>query len=213
MMLSSQQVDQIRSYVDQNHVEILSLRDDVIDHLCCSVEFKIEEGKTFEDSLREALNELAPEGLEKLEYETILLLESGNILMKKLMYVIGLLTTIAMSVGFTFRLLHMPGGFELLNYGFLTFALVFLPMATYNNFRMKVKRTWAEKLRIVLGFVSALIVGGSVFLKMMHYPGVDGLLLLGVGIFSFGFLPCLFYSMYERSIRLNDKYLHREETP
>lgn len=200
MTLSPEQTTYVREYVDQNSIRIYTLRDDVLDHLCCSVEFKIDEGKTFEASLREAVDELAPEGLEKLEYETILLLESKNILMKKFMYFLGLFTTIAMSMGFTFRILHMPGGYELLNYGFLAFALIFLPMLTYNNFKMSMKRTRAEKLRIILGIVSALCTGAAVFFKMIHYPGVDPLLLAGMAIFSFGFLPCLFYTMYERSI-------------
>jgi hypothetical protein len=200
MTLSPEQTSYVRKYVDQNNIRIYTLRDDVLDHICCSVEFKIDEGKTFEDSLREAVDELAPEGLRKLEFETILLLESKNILMKKFMYFIGLITTIAMSMGFTFRILRLPGGFELLNYGFLAFAFIFLPMVTYNNFRMNVKRTFAEKLRIILGIVSALCTGAAVFFKMIHYPGVDPLLLAGMVIFSFGFLPCLFYTLYERSV-------------
>lgn len=204
MMLSQDQVDQVRQYVDENNIRILSLRDDVLDHLCCSVEFKIDDGKTFEQSLNEALDELAPQGLAKLEYETIILLNSKNIIMKKFMYSMGLITAIAMSMGFTFKILHMPGADELFNYGFLLFALGFLPIAAYNNFNMKVKRTLVEKLRIILGFVSAIFVGISVFFKMAHYPGVDGVLLAGAATFSFGFLPCLFYSMYERSIRLTE---------
>lgn len=206
MTLSQDQVDQVRQYVDENNIRILSLRDDVLDHLCCSVEYKIENGKTFEQSLHEAMDELAPEGLSKLEYETIMLLHSKNILMKKFMYLIGLATAISMSMGFTFRLLHLPGADELFTYGFLTFALVFLPMAAYNSIRMKVKRTLVERLRIILGFISAMFVGTAVVFKIMHYPWVDWLLLLGAGIFSFGFLPCLFYTMYERSIRLNDNH-------
>lgn len=204
MTLSQDQVNQVRQYVDENNIRILSLRDDVLDHLCCSVEFKIDDGKTFEQSLNEALGELAPEGLTKLEYETIMLLNSNNIFMKKFMYMLGLLTAIAMSIGFTFRLLHLPGADELFTYGFLTFALVFLPMAAYNSFSMKMKRTLVEKLRIILGFTSAVFVGTAVVFKIMHYPWVDWLLLLGAGLFSFGFLPCLFYTMYERSIRLTD---------
>lgn len=200
MNLSADQTNYVREYVDQNNIRIDTLRDDVLDHLCCSIEFKIAEGKSFEDSLREAVDELAPEGLTKLEYETMRLLESNNILMKRFMYFVGLATTIAMSMGFTFRILHLPGGFELLNYGFLAFALIFLPMITYNNFRMNVRRTLAEKLRIILGIVSALCTGVAVLFKMLHYPGVDPLLLAGTIIFSFGFLPFLFYTMYERSV-------------
>jgi hypothetical protein len=204
MTLSQDQVKQVRQYVDENDIRILSLRDDVLDHLCCSVEMKINDGKSFDQSLSEATRELAPDGLTKLEYETILLLNSNNIVMKKFMYILGLLTAIAMSMGFTFRLLHLPGADELFTYGFLTFALVFLPMAAYNSFAMKVKRTLVEKLRIILGFTSAVFAGTAVVFKIMHYPWVDWLLLLGAGLFSFGFLPCLFYTMYERSIRLTD---------
>jgi hypothetical protein len=204
MTLSQDQVNQVRQYVDENNIRILSLRDDVLDHLCCSVEMKINDGKSFDQSLSEAMRELAPDGLTKLEYETILLLNSNNIFMKKFMYILGLVTAIAMSMGFTFRLLHLPGADELFTYGFLTFALVFLPMAAYNSFTMKMKRTLVEKLRIILGFTSAVFVGTAVIFKIMHYPWLDWLLLFGAGLFSFGFLPCLFYTMYERSIRLTD---------
>jgi hypothetical protein len=202
MMLSQEQVGQVRNYVDENNVHILSLRDDVIDHLCCSVEFKIEEGKTFEDSLHEALNELAPEGLEKLEYETMLLLESKNILMKKFMYLVGLLTSITMTMGLTFKLLHWPGGDELFNYSFLAFGLLFLPMAAYNSYTANVTRTIVEKLRIIFGFISPVLIGTAILMKILHLAGGDTILLIGITIFSFGFLPCLFYTMYSRSVKM-----------
>jgi hypothetical protein len=202
MILSRDQVDQVRHFVDENNVRILSLRDDVIDHLCCSVEFKIAEGKTFEDSLHEALNELAPEGLKKLEYETISLLESKNIHMKKFMYLIGLLTSIGMTMGVTFKILHWPGADELFNYSFLTFGLLFLPMAAYNSYTANVTRTTVEKLRIFFGFTSPLLIGTAILMKILHLQGGDTILLIGIAIFSFGFLPCLFYSMYARSVRM-----------
>jgi hypothetical protein len=205
MTLSPEQIDRVRKYIEKNNIRIDTLRDDVIDHLCCSVEYKIDNGKTFQLSLEEALDELAPEGLYKLELETILILQSKNILMRKFMYFIGLATAISMSMGFTFKILHMPGADELFNYGFVTFALVFLPMSAYNIFKGKIKRSVAEKLRVVLGFISAVFVGSAVFFKMMHYPWVDGLLLTGAAIFSFGFLPSLFYSMYERSLMLESR--------
>jgi hypothetical protein len=202
MTLSPDQINLIRDYVDQNRIRIETLRDDLLDHLCCCVEQKLVEGKPFGESLRESVHELAPDGLQRLEHETLLLLNTNNIVMKKFMYFIGLLAAMSMSIGMTFNILHMPGGFELLNYGFLTFALVFLPMGAYNSYRLQIKRSLVEKLRILLGFMSAVITAISVMFKMMHYPGVDGFLLLGLGIFSFGFLPCLFYSLYTKSVNL-----------
>ena len=202
MTLSQDQVNQVRQYVDENGIQILSLRDDVLDHLCCSVELKIEEGKTFDASLRESLNELAPDGLKKLEFETIELLESKNIFMKKFMYLIGLFTSIGMTLGVTFKLLHWAGGDELFNYSFIVFGLLFLPMAAYNSYTANVTRTIVEKLRILFGFISPLLIGSAIVMKILHLQGADLILLVGIGLFCFGFLPCLFYSMYVKSIKL-----------
>jgi hypothetical protein len=207
MKLSAEQVKHIQRYVDQSEINIDTLKDDVLDHLCCGVEYKMESGMSFEQSLREALQELAPDGLDELEHETIRLLESKNIPVKKLMYLIGLATTIAMTIGMMFNILHLPGGFELFNYGFLSFVLVFLPMVTINSYKQKIKRTLPEKLRLLFGFLSAVITGIAVFFKMMHFPWVDGLLISGVTIFSFGFLPFLFYSMYVKSMSIADHHL------
>ena len=202
MTLSQDQVNRVRQCVDDNNIRMLSLRDDVLDHLCCSVEVKLDDGKTFEQSLQEALNELAPEGLSKLEYETMLLLESKNILMKKFMYLTGLLTSIGMTMGMTFKILHLPGADQLFNYSFFVFALLFLPMAGYNSFSARVSRTMIEKWRIFFGFISPLIIGIAMVMKTLHLPGADMSLLIGITIFSFGFLPCLFYSMYTRSLKM-----------
>jgi hypothetical protein len=120
--------------------------------------------------------------------------------MKKVMYSVGLFSAMAMSVGWLFRILHMPGGFELVNYGFLAFSLVFVPMLAVNQFRESANKTLPEKLRIILGLLSGIITCLAVLFKIFHYPGADILLLTGGLIFIFGFLPFLFFTMYKKSI-------------
>jgi hypothetical protein len=202
MKLTSEQVRLIEHSVTTGNVKIITLRDDLVDHICCSVEHKLQRGNSFDCALRESLKELAPDGLEQLELETIKLLNSKSIPMKKFMYLLGLVTTICWAVGFTFRILGWPGGVELSDVGFLTFAFVFLPMFLYNSYRQRIKRTIAEKLRMAFGFLSGVITAIAVFFKAMHYPGADILLLTGGMIFSFGFLPCLFYTMYVKSTQI-----------
>lgn len=199
--LSREQIHKIEQSV-QSKITIISLGDDILDHLCCSVENKIALGRSFEQAVNESVRELAPDGLEEIERETILLITSKNIIMKKLIYLLGLLTTICWAVGFTFRILGWAGGVELSNFGFLTFAFVFLPMTIYNSYKQKVRRTLSEKLRMMFGFSSAVITAIAVFFKWSHYPGADILLLTGGMIFSFGFLPCLFHTMYVRSTQI-----------
>ncbi|SKC48698.1 hypothetical protein [Ohtaekwangia koreensis] len=200
MKLSDEQVEYIRNRIRRSGIEITSLQDDVLDHLCCEVEKKMEEKVTLDAALTEAIQQLAPEGLAELEQETLVLLNSKIITMKKVMYGIGLVSTSSMSIGLTFKILHMPGGDQLVTYGFLTFALIFLPLVVTSYFKVNIQAGWSDKLRIVLGIVSALATGLSVVFKLFHLQGADILLLSGAAVFSFGFLPFLFFTMYKKSL-------------
>jgi hypothetical protein len=165
------------------------------------VEHKIDRGKSFDAAMPEAFKELAPDGLDEIQREAVFLLNSKKIiLMKKVMYSIGLISTMALSLGWLFRILHWPGGSELVNYGFLGFALLFLPMLAINQFKIGINKALPEKLRIILGLLSGFITCMAVFLKIMHYPGADYLLVSGALLFIFGFLPFLFFTMYKKSI-------------
>jgi hypothetical protein len=191
----------IRGVIDQSTISNDLLKDDVLDHICCVVEHRMDRGKPFEAAMPEAFKELAPDGLDDIQREAVFLLNSKKIiLMKKVMYSIGLISTMAMSLGWLFRILHMPGGFELINYGFLAFSLVFLPMLAINQFKVSVNKALSEKLRIILGLLSGIVTCGAVLLKVFHYPGADTLLFTGALIFIFGFLPFLFFTMYKKSV-------------
>ncbi|MBK5279041.1 MAG: hypothetical protein JJE09_09295 [Bacteroidia bacterium] len=120
--------------------------------------------------------------------------------MRKIMYSIGLITTIGISLGATFKILHMPGGEQLFNYSFLGFLLIYVPMTSIDRYKQNGCKTLSEKLRIGLAFSSSITIGFAVLFKMLHLQGVDELLLVGMGMFSFGFLPLLFFTMYKKSI-------------
>lgn len=200
MTLSEEQVVYIRSRVKHGGIGIEALQDDVLDHLCCVVEMKMAENIPFDVALTQAIQEFAPEGLAEIEQETLLLLNAKTMNMKKVMYGIGLASTSSMSMGVTFKLLHMPGGEQLVTYGFLTFALVFLPLAVINHFKVNLHAPWTDRARIILGILSALATGMAVVFKLLHLQWADVLLLTGAALFSFGFLPFLFFTMYKRSV-------------
>ncbi len=52
--MSEEYVDKIINRVAEDQLSNISLRDDLIDHLCCVVETKLEAGKDFEDAFDEA---------------------------------------------------------------------------------------------------------------------------------------------------------------
>jgi hypothetical protein len=204
MTLSNDQVSAIKNHITSSDITILTLQDDLVDHLCCVVEAKLASGKTFEVSFEEAIYELAPNGIYRIEEETILLLNPKILHMKKVMYSIGLVTTMSFTMGLMFKILHMPGGEELINYGFLAFALLFLPMVFFSKYRSIANRTLVERLRLLFGTLSAVGTGLAVLFKMGHLQGADILLMAGTAIFSFGFLPILFYNFYKQSVGVKE---------
>lgn len=197
MSLSAHQIEVIDKTISENGISISTLYDDVLDHLCCAVEYKIDDGISFEIALQEAIEELAPEGLDKIQQETLVLLNFKTIYMKKVMYVIGLIATISLSMGTMFKLLHMPGGEQLLNFGFFAFTLLFLPLYAYDRFQFNQFRTSYEKWQLALGGMSALAIVSAIVLKMMYLlPPAEFLFIAGTSIFSLGFLPVLFLNLY-----------------
>lgn len=117
--------------------------------------------------------------------------------MKIITAIIGLISSIALSIGLTFKILHWPGADELVVYGFLAFTLVFLPLQVFMKWNTLDDKV--EKIYVLAGLASGGITGLSILFKILHLQGADVLLLAGTLLFSFGFLPLLFYSMYSKA--------------
>lgn len=202
MKLTREEELRIARVVDGHQFTISTLRDDILDHLCCVVEHKVySDGIAFEEALRQALNELAPDGLSALEEETFFLINSTKILsMKKITFLIGLISAMSIGMGWTFKILHWRFGTELSIYGLIIFALVFLPMLGINHYKFAIKAALSERLRIVFGYASGIVLGSSILFKFLHLQGADLLLLSGGILFSVGFLPFLFFNMYKKSL-------------
>jgi hypothetical protein len=200
MFLTQDQISLLRTTIAQS-VNHKNLQEDLLDHVCCVVESKMDSGKPFALSVTEAIHELAPDGFGELQAETEHFLMEKTIPFKKIIFTLGLVSTISFTMGLMMKLLHMPGGEQLINYGFLAFALLFLPGLIL--YRVKSDRSVCryEKLKWISAFASAVVTILAVFLKMNLNLDASGLsLMIGASIFSFGFLPLHFYSIYRKSI-------------
>ena len=201
MKLTGEQIGIIQDRINRSTISIQSLKDDLLDHLCCVVESKIEIGNSFETALQEALRELAPNGLDEIQRQTFYLLNSPKVIfMKKIMYLIGLISATALSLGWLFLTLRWPGGRELFNYGFLGFLLLFIPMLAIDRYKTTLRKALSEKLKIILGSVSGFTAGISLVFKVLHLQGADIILVIGALLFTFGFLPFLFFNLYKKEL-------------
>lgn len=200
-MLSEEEIASLQAMIDKSAISSQALKDDLLDHFCCFIEHEIQKGSSFEVACQKAWKEICPNGLDEIQRETIFLLNTKKIIqMKRLMFTIGLLASISVCIGWLFKVLGWPGGGDLFTYGFLAFVLLFLPMLAVDRYKLVLNRALSEKLRVILGFTSAIVTGLAVLFKIMNLQGASQLLVLGTLLFSFGFLPFLFFRMYKKSL-------------
>lgn len=201
MKLTADQVEVVRQVVESSGIEIGTLKDDLLDHLCCVIECEMNQGKLFDTSLNEAIRQLAPEGLKQIERETVFLLNSNKILvMKRIMFFIGFVGAFTLTMGTTFKWLHWPSGDELFMGGFLTLTLLYAPLIAIDSYKVPLSRALSQKLKIAIGLLSVLSIGIGALLKVSGLFGGDFLLLGGSVVFAIGFLPFHFFTLYKRSI-------------
>jgi len=199
--LSNNQIEIIRAQIARS-IHLQSLQDDVVDHVCCMLEGEAALEGEFEEAVYTAVNNLAPYGLRQLQRDTLLLLNHKYIVMKKLLYVLGLVTAITASMGITFKLLHLKGADFLLTYGLLAFTLLYVPLQVVVWYQSNPNTRPSEKLKILFGLLSAVLTGGAVVLRLFHISGqaIENLFLVGAVVFSFGFLPIQFFNLYKRAV-------------
>lgn len=116
------------------------------------------------------------------------------------MYFIGFIGALTLTAGIVFKILWYPGANKLFITGFLLLLLIFVPMLAIDRYKVAIAKTLSERLKIVLGCVSGVIVGLSGLFKLMHWMGAEVLLLAGSFLFVVGYLPFLFFTMYKKSL-------------
>ena len=120
--------------------------------------------------------------------------------MEKLKYLIGFIGSVALTGGAIFKLLHLPGANELFMISYLTFLLVFFPFLAFEQYKVNIAKMLPERLTIILGVVSSVVLGSAGIVKIGHLQASHWLLMIGIIIFAAGFLPFFFFTMYKRSI-------------
>ena len=201
MRLTPEQEYFVYDFVERQNISNELLKNDLIDHLFCTIELQLKKGNSFNDAFDKALKQLAPNGLREIEKETIYLLNYNKIIiMKKFMYFIGFLGATALTAGITFKLLNLPFGYEFFATGFLILLLIFVPLYAFDRYKVTIAKNISQRMKIILGVVAAIITGLAGLFKVLHLQGADLLLMLGAFIFTVGFLPFLFFTMYKKSI-------------
>lgn len=191
--LSDKQIDYILDDIRARGVEMESLQQNLLDHICCIIEQDLEDQGNFESFYEKTISTFYKEALWEIEEETLILLTFKNYYtMKKTMVVSGITAAALMSTGILFKFMHWPGAAVCILLGIFTCSFIFLPL--FFTVKAKEQQSLKDKLIVGLGVVSGILMSLSVLFKIQHWPYANKLAVLSLMILGLLFLPLYFFS-------------------
>jgi hypothetical protein len=123
--------------------------------------------------------------------------------MKQKIYTLGLITTAIIIIGAFLKLMHWPGGGQLLVLGIVMLMMAFIPLALRNHYR-----TAGEKKNLslyIVTWLTCIVVFGGMLYKVMHWPGAGIALIVALPFPYVVFLPVfLTVTSRDKNFSIND---------
>lgn len=202
-ILSEQNIEFVIKKINGSKIESSELREDLIDHFCCAIEEEMKKGLSFEESFDKAYQKICPDGLDEIQRETLFLLTyKKNKAMKRLLYLSGYLTTIAITTAIymiIFQSRHIPGSSIFLVAGVLLLMFLFLPSLFLNLYKRQLSKTFANKMMYISGFIGLFFLLVAILFKIQHWAYGSYPLIASVALINFALFPFLFFKMYRKS--------------
>jgi len=201
--LSFRNIDQISSDIRREEISFSHLLDDLIDHVCCDVEYEMQSGIDFFEAYRKVRQKMGSgRRIREIQEETLYAVDSKYRKMKNTMKFSGIAGTILFGFATLFKIQHWPGAGILMTLGAFLLAFLFMPSAM--GVLWKETHSRRRIFLLISGFLTGfLFIAGALF-KIQHWP-VAGYLLMGSVVSAvFLFLPALL------SNRLNDSEMRNK---
>lgn len=188
-MLTDFHIQLIENDIKASGVYMKNLSYDMLDHLCCSVEYKMEKGLQFEEAYQSTKLEFSPNGYDEIQEETKLLLTLNSQKMKKVKSILGLSGVALFILGTIFGKFHLPGTGVAILLGTLLMVAFLLTQLKTKYLEEPTKQV--KILQTLTITTSILLVIGLCFYKM-HWPGAKILFGGGLLILTLGIAPLTF---------------------
>lgn len=199
--LTEKEIETIVQKVNSSKIEFDEMREDLIDHLCCSIEDDIKKGLSFEQAYNDAFNNICPDGFDEIQRETVFLLTYKKIkTIKRILYLSAYLGVASIILTVYLDLTNTTGASIALLVSALIFLVLFLPAFFIHLYKRQLAKSLSNKLMFVFGFLGVLVFILSAVFKIFHWPGAKMLFLMSITIANLAYFPLLFFKMYKKSI-------------
>jgi len=189
--LNLHDIDQISRDINRQEITFSHLLEELIDHVCCDVEYEMHQGLDFTDAYRKVKERIGSRGLEKVQEETLYAVDTKYRKMKNTMKISAIAGSVMLGFAAVFKIMHFHGASMMLTIGALLLAAVFIPSAMVVLWKETHNR---KKLFLfVTAFFTAVTFITGILFKIQHWPAAGILISLSVLVGSFLFLPTLLY--------------------
>jgi len=188
--LTLRNIDQISTDIRNEEISFSHLLDDLIDHVCCDVEYEMQSGLDFHQAYTRVKQKMGSgRRLKEIQEETLYAVDSKYRKMKNTMKISGIAGTLLFGIAALFKIQHWPTAGIMLTLGAFILAFIFMPSVTVVLWKETHNRK--KLVMIISGFVTGfLFISGTLF-KIQHWPVAGILLLCSVISAAFVFLPAV----------------------
>ena len=187
--LSIENIEQISLDIKKQEITFSHLAEELIDHICCDVEYEMQNGLDFSAAYLIVARKMGPRRIKEIQEETLYAVDSKYRKMKNTMKISGIAGTIMFGFATLFKIQHWPMAGPMLVLGAFTLAFVFMPSAmvvlwkeTHNRKRL---------FLFISGFVTGMLFIFGTLFKIQHWPVAGIILSLSVITAIFFFIPSL----------------------
>jgi len=191
--LSLLNIDQIANDVRREEITFSHLLDDLIDHVCCDVEYEMQQGYDFTQAYLRVRKKMGSQRrLREIQEETLYAVDTKYRKMKNLMKFSAISGTIIFGFATLFKIQHWAGAGIMMTLGAFILAFLFMPAALVVLW----KETHSNRkiLMMISGFLAGfLFIAGTLF-KIQHWPGAGVILVVSYLIAALLFIPALLFN-------------------
>jgi hypothetical protein len=166
-VLDQSEIRKIENRVTLAEVQNGSLSIDLVDHICCMIEDRIERGMNLNKAEEEVFKEMGEVQLKAIDLETKLLTQN-KFIMKKRTKIIGLVALILVVTGFTFKMLHLQGAGIIWGTGVLTLAFGFFLFVLVDRFSYE--KSSNMRVTGVVGYLGSALLIVGLGMNLLNWP-------------------------------------------
>lgn len=193
--LTIKQVNLIHDLIVDHGIDYDELKMDILDHICCMIEEKMDSGFDFKESLSLSTEKFGLHQLSDLQETTFYLLTLKLRKMKKLTGILGIISSGLVLAGVVFKINHLQGAGIMLVIGLSLISLLVLPLFAF--LEVQRQNTKLQKFTSFSGIIAGTLVSIGTLFKIMHWPNATGLLFSGLILMVGVFIPLFTIKNYK----------------